>query len=113
MSSGTTGNPIINPYTAADIEQWGEVMARCCVAAGVTTRDVIQITPSFGLVTGGFGFHYGAERLGAMIVPVGAGRTLLQLKLMRDLRTTVLAAIATYPLRRPQDLREDRYARGP
>src|SRR3989442_76598 len=73
MSSGTTGNPILNPYTAADIEQWGEVMARCCVAAGVTARDVIQITPSFGLFTGGFGFHYGAERLGAMIVPVGAG----------------------------------------
>src|SRR5438876_7774409 len=99
MSSGTTGNPILNPYTAADVEQWGEVMARCYVAAGVTADDVIQITPSFGLFTGGFGFHYGAERLGAMIVPVGAGRTLLQLKLMRDLRATVLAAIATYPLR--------------
>ena len=99
MSSGTTGNPILNPYTAADVEQWGEVMARCYVAAGVTAGDVIQITPSFGLFTGGFGFHYGAERLGAMIVPVGAGRTLLQLKLMRDLRATVLAAIATYPLR--------------
>ena len=76
MSSGTTGNPILNPYTAADIEQWGEVMARCYVAAGVTRDDVIQITPSFGLFTGGFGFHYGAERLGAMIVPTGAGRTL-------------------------------------
>src|SRR6266849_2550331 len=56
MSSGTTGNPILNPYTALDIEQWGEVMARCYVAAGVTTRDVIQITPSFGLLTGVFGF---------------------------------------------------------
>ncbi len=99
MSSGTTGNPILNPYTAADVEQWGEVMARCYAAAGVTRDDVIQITPSFGLFTGGFGFHYGAERLGAMVVPVGAGRTLLQLALMRDLRATVLAAIATYPLR--------------
>src|SRR5438128_7482057 len=112
MSSGTTGNPILNPYTAADIEQWGEVMARCCVAAGVTARDVIQITPSFGLFTGGFGFHYGAERLGAMIVPVGAGRTLLQLKLMRDLRTTVLAAIATYPLRLLEVAREERFDLG-
>jgi phenylacetate-CoA ligase len=74
MSSGTTGNPILNPYTARDVEQWGEVMARCYVAAGVTRDDVIQITPSFGLFTGGFGFHYGAERLGAMVVPVGAGR---------------------------------------
>src|SRR5207249_1378415 len=65
MSSGTTGNPILNPYTAADVAQWGEVMARCYVAAGVGPRDVIQITPSFGLFTGGFGFHYGAERLAA------------------------------------------------
>jgi phenylacetate-CoA ligase len=99
MSSGTTGNPILNPYTAADVVQWGEIMARCYVAAGVTRDDVVQITPSFGLFTGGFGFHYGAERLGAMIVPIGAGRTLLQLTLMRDLRVTVLPAIASYPLR--------------
>jgi phenylacetate-CoA ligase len=99
MSSGTTGNPIVNPYTAADVAQWGQVMARCYVAAGVTRDDVIHITPSFGLFTGGFGFHYGAERLGAMVLPVGAGRTSLQLKLMRDLRATVLTAIATYPLR--------------
>jgi phenylacetate-CoA ligase len=99
MSSGTTGHPILNPYTAADVEQWGEVMARCYAVAGVTRGDVIQITPSFGLFTGGFGFHYGAERLGAMVVPVGAGRTLLQLTLMRDLGVTVLPAIATYPLR--------------
>src|SRR5262245_10348262 len=99
MSSGTTGNPILNPYTAGDVEQWGEVMARCYVAAGVTRDDVIQITPSFGLFTGGFGFHYGAERLGAMIVPTGAGRTSLQLTLMRDLRVTVMPGIATYPLR--------------
>jgi phenylacetate-CoA ligase len=99
MSSGTTGNPILNPYTAADVEQWGEVMARCYVAAGVSRDDVIQITPSFGLFTGGFGFHYGAERLGALIVPTGSGRTRLQLTLMRDLGVTVMPAIATYPLR--------------
>jgi phenylacetate-coenzyme A ligase PaaK-like adenylate-forming protein len=109
MSSGTTGNPILNPYTAADVAQWGEVMARCYVAAGVGPRDVIQITPSFGLFTGGFGFHYGAERLGAMVVPTGAGRTALQLRLMRDLRATVLAAIATYPLRLIEAAREERF----
>ena len=109
MSSGTTGNPILNPYTQGDVEQWGEVMARCYAAAGVTAADVIQITPSFGLFTGGFGFHYGAERLGAMVVPVGAGRTLLQLKLMRDLRATVLTAIATYPLRIIEVAREERF----
>ena len=112
MSSGTTGNPIVNPYTAADVEQWGEVMARCYVAAGVGARDVVQITPSFGLFTGGFGFHYGAERLGAMVIPTGAGRTSLQLRLMRDLRATVLAAIATYPLRLLEVAREERFDLG-
>jgi phenylacetate-CoA ligase len=109
MSSGTTGNPILNPYTAGDVAQWGEVMARCYVAAGVTRADVIQITPSFGLFTGGFGFHYGAERLGAMVIPVGAGRTSLQLRLMRDLGATVLTAIATYPLRLLEVAREESF----
>jgi phenylacetate-CoA ligase len=112
MSSGTTGNPVLNPYTAADVAQWGEVMARCYVAAGVTKDDVIQITPSFGLFTGGFGFHYGAERLGAMVIPTGAGRTTLQLRLMRDLSATVLTAIATYPLRLIEVAREEGFDLG-
>jgi len=84
-------------------------MARCYVAAGVTSADVIHITPSFGLFTGGFGFHYGAERLGAMVIPAGAGRTSLQLRLLRDLRATVLTAIATYPLRLLEVAREERF----
>ena len=108
MSSGTTGNPILNPYTAEDVAQWGEVMARCYVAAGVGRGDVIQLTPSFGLYTGGFGFHYGAERIGAMVIPTGAGRTALQLRLMRDLKATVVAAIATYPLRLVEVAREEK-----
>lgn len=112
MSSGTTGNPVLNPYTRADVEQWGTVMARCYVAAGVGPRDVIQITPSFGLFTGGFGFHYGAERIGAMVVPIGAGRTSLQLQLMRDLGTTVLTGISTYPLRILEVAREERFDLG-
>jgi phenylacetate-coenzyme A ligase PaaK-like adenylate-forming protein len=112
MSSGTTGNPIVNPYTAGDIEQWAEVMARCYVAAGARAGDVVQITPSFGLFTGGFGFHYGAERLGLQVVPVGAGRTSLQLALMRDLGATVLAAIATYPLRLIEVAREEGFDLG-
>lgn len=107
MSSGTTGNPILNPYTRGDIAQWAEVMARCYRAAGVTAGDVIQITPSFGLFTGGFGFHYGAEAIGAMVIPIGGGRTLLQLKLMKELRATVLTAIATYPLRLIEVAREE------
>jgi phenylacetate-CoA ligase len=108
MSSGSTGKPILNPYTRVDVAQWTEIMARCYAAAGVTSRDVVQITPSFGLFTGGFGFHYGAERIGAMIVPVGAGRTGLQLQLMRELGTTVLTAIATYPLRLIEVAREEK-----
>lgn len=99
MSSGTTGTPIINPSTRDDIRQWGNIMARCYCAAGLTEYDVIQITPSFGLFNGGFGFHYGAETLGAMIIPIGAGRTLLQLKFLKDFNVTAITAIASYPLR--------------
>lgn len=112
MSSGTTGNPVVNPYTRADVEQWTTVMARCLVTAGVGPQDVVQVTPSFGLFTGGFGFHYGAERIGAMVVPIGAGRTSLQLQLMRDLGATVLAAISTYPLRLIEVAREERFDLG-
>jgi phenylacetate-CoA ligase len=99
MSSGTTGTPIICPHTAADVRQWGEIVARCLVAAGLGRDDVLQITPSFGLFNGGFGFHYGASALETMIIPIGAGRTQLQLQFMRDLHTTAIAAIASYPLR--------------
>ncbi len=99
MSSGTPGTHIVNFYTENDVEQWAEIMARCFTAAGVTSRDVVQITPSFGLFNGGFGFHYGCERIGAMVVPIGAGRSMLQLKLMKEMGTTVICAIASYPLR--------------
>lgn len=109
MSSGTTGKPVICPYTRADIRQWGETMARCYTAAGVTRDDVIQITPSFGLPNGGFGFHFGAETIGAFYIPVGPGRTLLQLQLMQDLGATVLTAIATYPLRIVEAAREEHF----
>ncbi len=108
-SSGTTGNPVVNPYTRADVEQWASVMARCYTAAGVGARDVIQITASFGLFTGGFGLHYGAERIGATIIPSGAGRTSLQLQVMRDLGATVLTGISTYPLRILEVAREEKF----
>jgi phenylacetate-CoA ligase len=99
MSSGTTGTPIICPHTPGDVAQWSEIMARCLTAAGLAADDIIQITPSFGLFNGGFGFHYGASALGLMIIPAGPGRTPLQLQFLRDLRATALAAIASYPLR--------------
>lgn len=99
MSSGTTGTPVINPHTPQDLQQWADIVARCLTAAGVRRDDVLQITPSFGLFNGGFGFHYGATALETMIIPIGAGRTSLQLQFMRDLGTTAVAAIASYPLR--------------
>ncbi len=99
MSSGTTGTPVINPFTRGDVEQWAEIMARCLSAATLTHKDVLQITPGFGLFNGGFGFHYGAERLGCFVIPIGPGRTLMQLKFMKDFGTTALAAISSYPLR--------------
>ncbi len=99
MSSGTTGTPVVNPYTPNDVEQWGEVMARCLSAAGLNYTDVLQITPSFGLFNGGFGFHYGAEKIGCFVVPIGPGRSLLQLKFMKDFGTTALAGIASYAIR--------------
>lgn len=107
MSSGTTGRPVLCPHTKADVEQWGTVMARCLTAAGVTGEDVIQITPSFGLFNGGFGFHYGAETVEAMIIPIGGGRTRLQLQFMQELGTTALSAIASYPLRLIEVAREE------
>jgi len=107
MSSGTTGTPNINPYTRSDVDQWREIMARCLATAGVGKSDVIQITPSFGLFNGGFGFHYGADTLGAFIIPIGAGRSSLQLQFFRDLKTTALGAIASYPLRLMEVAREE------
>lgn len=99
MSSGTTGTPVVCPHTESDVNQWAEIMARCLASAGVGSQDVIQITPSFGLFNGGFGFHYGASLLKTMIIPIGAGRSSLQLRFMKELETTALAAIASYPLR--------------
>ncbi|PMP94101.1 MAG: phenylacetate--CoA ligase [Thermodesulfobacterium geofontis] len=99
MSSGTTGTPVINVMTKNDLSQWGEIMARCLSCATLTPEDRLQIMPSFGLFNGGFGFHYGAETLGCFIVPAGPGRSLMQLKLIKDLGVTAIGAIASYPAR--------------
>lgn len=99
MSSGTTGIPVLNLMTKNDVAQWGEIMARCLTCAGITSKDRLQIMPSFGLFNGGFGFHYGAEKIGCFVVPAGAGRSLMQLKLIKDLEVTAIGAIASYPAR--------------
>lgn len=99
MSSGTTGSPVLQPYTRSDIDQWSTTMARCLYVAGVRENDVMQITPSFGLFNGGFGFHYGAERIGCMIVPAGPGNTKRQIKFIEDFGTTSLGSVASYAIR--------------
>ena len=97
-SSGTTGKPVIIPYTAKDVDDWGEMFKRCYEFAGLTKKDRIQITPGYGLWTAGIGFQNGAEKMGAMVVPMGPGNTPKQLQFMVDMKTTVLAATSSYAL---------------
>ena len=97
-SSGTTGKPVIIPYTAKDVDDWAIMFARCYETAGITNKDRIQITPAYGLWTAGIGFQLGAEKLGAMTVPMGPGDTDKQLQMMKDLKTTVLTATSSYAL---------------
>ena len=97
-SSGTTGTPVIIPYTAKDVDDWGEMFKRCYEVAGITNKDRIQITPGYGLWTAGIGFQNGCEKLGAMAVPMGPGNTDKQLEMMQALRTTVLCSTSSYAL---------------
>ncbi len=97
-SSGTTGLPVIIPYTAKDVDDWGEMFKRCYEYAGITNKDRIHITPGYGLWTAGIGFQNGAEKLGAMVIPMGPGNTDKQLQMMQDLGSTVLCATSSYAL---------------
>ena len=97
-SSGTTGLPVIIPYTAKDVEDWAIMFARCYEYAGITKMDRIQITPGYGLWTAGIGFQNGAERLGAMVIPMGPGNTEKQLQMMQDMGSTVLCSTSSYAL---------------
>lgn len=97
-SSGTTGTPIIIPYTQRDVDDWAEMFARCYRVAGITSSDRIHITPGYGLWTAGIGFQLGCERLGAMAIPMGPGNTDKQLKMMMDMKSTVLCATSSYAL---------------
>ncbi len=95
-SSGTTGKPVIIPYTAKDVDDWATMFARCYETAGVTKKDRVHITPGYGLWTAGIGFQAGAEKLGAMVIPMGPGNTDKQLQMMIDLERTVLTATSSY-----------------
>ena len=97
-SSGTTGTPVIIPYTKKDVEDWAIQFARCYEYAGITSKDRIQITPGYGLWTAGIGFQAGCELLGAMAIPMGPGNTDKQLQFMVDMESTVLTATASYAL---------------
>ena len=97
-SSGTTGAPVVIPYTKKDVDDWATMFARCYEIAGITKKDRIQITPGYGLWTAGIGFQAGCEKLGAMAVPMGPGNTEKQLQMMQDLKSTVICATSSYAL---------------
>ena len=97
-SSGTTGLPVIIPYTAKDVDDWAIMFKRCYEMAGITNLDRIQVTPGYGLWTAGIGFQNGAEKLGAMVIPMGPGNTDKQLQMRVDLGSTVLCSTSSYAL---------------
>jgi phenylacetate-CoA ligase len=97
-SSGTTGNPTTVGYTRADIDTWGDLIARTLAAGGVRPGDLLQNAYGYGLFTGGLGLHFGAERLGCTVVPISGGNTERQLKIMRDFGATALACTPSYAM---------------
>ena len=98
MSSGTTGKPVITGYTRSDLDLWADCMRRVLEAGDVSSVDVLQNAYGYGLFTGGFGFHMGAERIGCTVVPTSSGVTQRQVMLLRDLGTTVLTCTPSYAL---------------
>ncbi|ETR72023.1 MAG: Phenylacetate-coenzyme A ligase [Candidatus Magnetoglobus multicellularis str. Araruama] len=97
-SSGTTGRPTVVGYTARDIETWSRLMARSLCAAGATPQDIIHNAYGYGLFTGGLGVHYGAERLGASVIPISGGNTKRQVIIMQDFGPTVITCTPSYAL---------------
>jgi phenylacetate-CoA ligase len=97
-SSGTTGRAIVVFHTAADVQAWTDVLARCIYMAGMRKTDVFQNMMTYGLFTGGLGFHYAAEKVGALVIPAGAGNSKRQIQLMRDFGTTAIHIIPSYAL---------------
>ncbi|MGF3553826.1 MAG: phenylacetate--CoA ligase family protein [Thermoplasmatota archaeon] len=97
-SSGTTGIPVTVCYTRGDIEVWAEVMARCLSMSGLTKKDIFQNPIPYGTFTGAFGFHYGAQKVGALVIPSGMGQSERQIKLMEYYGTTFISGVASYIL---------------
>ena len=97
-SSGTTGQATVVGYTKNDINTWSNLVARIITAAGVGTNDVIQIAFGYGLFTGGFGLHYGAELIGTSVIPISSGNTKRQIQIMQDFKSTALVSTPSYAL---------------
>ncbi len=110
-SSGTTGKPTVVGYTKNDLDMWGDLIARMATQAGVTEEDVVQVCYGYGLFTGGLGFHYGLEKIGATIIPASVGNTKRQIMLMEDLGTTVLASTPSYALYMAEAIEESEHQR--
>lgn len=101
-SSGTTGIPVTVCYTPHDIDVWSEVMARCLSMSGLTKKDIFQNPIPYGTFTGAFGFHYGAQKVGALVIPSGMGQSERQIKLMEYYGTTFISGVASYAMRLSQ-----------
>src|SRR5512145_2118545 len=97
-SSGTTGKPTVVGYTKNDLKTWANLVARVLTAGGITKDDVVQIAFGYGLFTGGFGLHYGAEKIGASVIPISSGNTARQIKIMKDFKTTALVCTPSYAM---------------
>jgi phenylacetate-CoA ligase len=97
-SSGTTGRPVVVFHTRYDIDQWADLVARCLFMTGFRDTDIFQNMMGYGLFTGGLGFHYGAERIGALVIPAGSGNSKRQIMLMREYGTTAVHIIPSYAL---------------
>ena len=106
-SSGTTGTPTVIVHSRHDLESWANLVARCLYAVGIRKTDVFQNSSGYGMFTGGLGFQYGAERLGALTVPAAAGNSKRQIKFITDFRTTALHAIPSYAIRLAEVFQEE------
>ncbi|MCK9158962.1 MAG: phenylacetate--CoA ligase [Bacteroidaceae bacterium] len=105
-SSGTTGNPTVIVHSQHDLDSWANLVARCLYMTGVRKTDVFQNSSGYGMFTGGLGFQYGAERLGALTVPAAAGNSKRQIKFIQDFHTTALHAIPSYAIRLAEVMQE-------
>ncbi|MEA3559095.1 MAG: phenylacetate--CoA ligase, partial [Candidatus Thermoplasmatota archaeon] len=106
-SSGTTGTPTVVSYTEKDLDTWSNLMARCYSCAGVKEDDIVQNAYGYGLFTGGLGFHMGAERLGTMVIPTATGNTKRQIRMAKDMKSTIMCCTPSYALYLIEALKEE------